>query len=264
MMNTSRARWAKIIGRPKNQIRQRRTFRPVVEELAARVVPATITWNGAGTDWNTAANWDVSGGGHAVPGVNDDVHLAGTANDPVIAVGTNAVIGSLTTDASWGANNTLTIKGDLVVQGDGAAGHGMTPSTWSAGTLDLSGPAPPPPGGMGPFVIATPPYLEITGGHTQVFSGGKINSDQGLGSVYVDSSSGTTQSQISFDSSFSDLTANVFIGLAPNGTETHKGVVSFLSTLKAAVYLHGASTVTVNDHGTLTFADSANGIVAGL
>jgi hypothetical protein len=55
-METTRAVWAKLVGGRKNQVRLRRTFRPVVEELAARIVPAIITWNGKGTDWATAAN----------------------------------------------------------------------------------------------------------------------------------------------------------------------------------------------------------------
>lgn len=192
------------------------------------------------------------------------MYLKGTLNDPVIAAGTNASIGSLRTDGTWTATDTLTVKGSLVIQGDGQAGHGQPTSIWDGGTIDLSGGAPPPPGGGGGLVATATPYLEVTGGHQMAFWAGKITSDQSLGSVYVDGNLNTTQSQIAFARSFSDITANVFIGKTPGGLETHQGAVTFSSSLNGAVNLHGASTITVNDKGSLNLSNSTTGSLGGI
>jgi hypothetical protein len=253
MSGMKRGAWEKIFGRRKKPVRSHCTSRPFVEELSARIVAAALTWNGGTSAWGTAANWNVTGGGHAVPGVNDDVVLANTSNDPIIAAGSNVVIGSLTMDTSWGAGNTLKVQGSIAVQGDGATGHGEDESSWDAGTLDLSA------------VTGSPtPYLEVTGGNKMIFDGGTINSDSTLGSVYVDNGSGVTQSKIIFTSQFSDITANLFIGKTPGGVESQEGSISFDSGLNAGVYLHGISTITVNDHGTLNLTNSAMGSLGGI
>ena len=70
-------RWLRGFGvrRKVKASRVRRSWRPVLEQLENRCVPAAVTWMGgpgaAGHDWNIAANWDTG----TVPTKNDDVTI---------------------------------------------------------------------------------------------------------------------------------------------------------------------------------------------
>ncbi|RYZ24371.1 MAG: T9SS type A sorting domain-containing protein [Chitinophagaceae bacterium] len=129
-----------------------------------------LTWTGAqSTDWATAANWNVSGGGNAVPTAADIVQIGtiayganhplvtsaavaksiqfGSAQAAILNLGTN---GSLSTQGnisgSWSANAThtintngqnLTVNGGLVLS-DGSTGHAINLNI-GTGTVALTG-----------------------------------------------------------------------------------------------------------------------------
>ena len=62
---------------------RRASFRPRLEGLEDRAVPATVTWvNPAGGDWDTPANWSTG----AVPSAADDVDI----NVPGVTITHNA------------------------------------------------------------------------------------------------------------------------------------------------------------------------------
>jgi hypothetical protein len=153
--------------------------------------PPVVRWvGGTSTDWNTAANWTVVGGGAArVPTVNDiaDLGSVNFTNQPTIStaasvrsvyfgsVSTNAVTLTLAAGGSlnvtgnitggWSANRThtinagaqnITIGNDLVLS-DGTAGH-VTNLNVSTGTITVGG------------------NVNQTGGSNIVFSGaGALN-----------------------------------------------------------------------------------------
>ncbi len=131
-----------------------------------------VRWvGGTSTDWNTASNWTVVGGGTArVPTTTDVADLGSIAftNQPTISnaasvravyfgsAGTNPITltiaagGSLTTSgnitASWSANKThtinagaqnITIGGDLLLS-DGTTGHAINLNV-STGTVSVAG-----------------------------------------------------------------------------------------------------------------------------
>ncbi|SFW25178.1 T9SS type A sorting domain-containing protein [Chitinophaga sancti] len=131
-----------------------------------------VRWiGGTSTDWNTASNWTVVGGGTArVPTTTDvaDLGSANFTNQPNISAAasvravyfgsasTNPVTlsitsgGSLTTSgnitASWSANKThtinadaqnITVGGDLLLS-DGTAGHAINLNV-STGTVSVAG-----------------------------------------------------------------------------------------------------------------------------
>lgn len=82
---------------------------------------AQQTWTGAlSSDWNTAGNWT-----SAVPLATDDVTIPnGTANDPIIGAGTNAVALSITINGDGhlsmtGAAPTLTVTNDFTISAGG-------------------------------------------------------------------------------------------------------------------------------------------------
>jgi hypothetical protein len=66
----------------------RRSFRPRLEVLEDRAVPAMIAWDGGptgnGTDWLDATNW----AGDVQPGAADDVTLGSTGGNPTIVLRT--------------------------------------------------------------------------------------------------------------------------------------------------------------------------------
>jgi hypothetical protein len=255
MAEKSRWTWLKWGNRRKNAVRSHHAFRPIVEELAARIAPAAFHWSGGtSTAWALPANWAEN----AAPGNNDDVILmGGKPNDPVISA--NTTIGSLTTDDSWAATNKLTVSAGLTIQGDGANGHGLAASVWKTGILDVK----VPNGGSA--------FLEVNGGHSFGFGGGSITSSATdangktvLGSVYVDGNSGSTNSSMNFTSAFSSILANVIIGKSQGGTETQHGNVTFAGTLNAPVILYGASVITVDQGAGLSLLNTPTGSFDGV
>jgi hypothetical protein len=82
-----------------------------VEDYKINVLPATNTWIGTGTDWNTASNWS----DNTVPTSSYNVTIPTSpsgSNYPVIQVGTTARCNTLTIES--GA--IITVNGTLEVE----------------------------------------------------------------------------------------------------------------------------------------------------
>src|SRR5687768_7874798 len=70
-------------------------LRRQLEELEARVVPATVTWiNPAGGDWNTGANWN----GGVAPSSTDDAVIPDLPGTPSITFSSNTTVRSVVSE----------------------------------------------------------------------------------------------------------------------------------------------------------------------
>ncbi len=140
---------------------QRAPYKPTLEELESRMVPATFTWIGSvngSTNWLTAPNWRAGAGAPAgaTPGsggrTNDVVTMALTSN-VILPSGNNIQIASLTMS---GVNaGQLTLDSTLTIN----AGGSMSGGTIVQGLGKSIGPA-----------------LVFRGGNF-VWTGGNINFD---------------------------------------------------------------------------------------
>jgi hypothetical protein len=91
------------------------SFKPSIEVLESRVVPATITWNVvSGGSWGTAANWDLN----RTPTTGDDVVIPdkGTAG-PSITITYSS--GTTSVNSITSAENLSVSSGTLNVVGNG-------------------------------------------------------------------------------------------------------------------------------------------------
>ncbi len=144
-------------------VQNRSRFRPFVEALEAREVPALFTWVGsgfgAGADFDTQTNWNYNGGGTAtrLPAAGDDLafisSMSGNANNvhgPTSGAynsvslngaysSTITLIGGFTT-----ASLTLDAAGAAISQPSASGGYSNTDITvtssfnWTNGTLNSS------------------------------------------------------------------------------------------------------------------------------
>src|SRR4051812_45603255 len=122
-------------------------YRPGLESLEQRIVPALVQWVGAQDgDWNTPENWD----GGAVPGPDDDVEINVAGITVTHTDGTEDAVHSLTSQANLVMANgaltgskTATVSGalDLTAGTLGGAGDWTVTGTfhWSGGTFGGTG-----------------------------------------------------------------------------------------------------------------------------
>jgi hypothetical protein len=133
--------WHRLINRTSLavQLRGRRAnqsggarFRPWLEQLEDRAVPATVTWiNATGGAWNVPANWNTS----ALPGAGDDVVIPDLPGDLTIthATGTDTIRSLTSHEAVVLSGGSLTIGG-----GGTTSRINRNFTVISEGTLDLN------------------------------------------------------------------------------------------------------------------------------
>ena len=97
------------------------------------------TWTGAtNTDWNTATNWDVEGGGHAVPDGHMIAIIPDVTNDPILNSGANAAVYDLRIENG----GFLTLDNDYDLDADNTvmvgSGGTMTVANGSASTISVA------------------------------------------------------------------------------------------------------------------------------
>jgi hypothetical protein len=118
-------------------------FRPELEPLGGRILPAGVTWiNPAGGDWDTPANWDAG----RIPGAADDVMIPQAEITVTHSSSAADAVRSLTSEAALAITNgslslatPSTIDNTLALSGGTLAGAGrLTVNqqfTWTGGTL---------------------------------------------------------------------------------------------------------------------------------
>jgi autotransporter-associated beta strand protein len=135
-------RWLRsfLRARPQTVRRPKPGRRPLLEELEARLAPATFTWTGGGanTNWSTPANWS---GGVAPAGAGDDLVFPTTsASSKSVNDLSNAVLNSITLS---GGGYTLSgnavklgapsVAGGSVIVASGASGETLALDVQLAG-----------------------------------------------------------------------------------------------------------------------------------
>jgi len=144
--------WLRPLAARRNRTPARRSaprpaFRPSVEELEDRSVPATVAWiNAAGGDWNTAANWQDDVGVNRLPGSSDDAVISYSGITVTHSSGVTDTIRSLTSQAnivllggSVVMDSASEIEGTLTISGGILSGNGNVTVdglfTWRWGRL---------------------------------------------------------------------------------------------------------------------------------
>jgi len=201
-----------------------------------------ITWiNGAGGDWNTAANWNPS----QVPGPADKAILALAVT---VTLDSSATVSNL--DLSNGAlsgSGTVTVSGTLNWTGGAMAGGGTTVMA-SGATLAVSGPN-----------IKTFGPRTLNNSGTMSLSGAEVRS--GNGAVWNNQSSGLADFQDDL------LFYNAFGGAVVfnNAGTVRKSGGTATTTIGMTFNNNGALDVlsgTINVTGS-PFSNGANGVVQG-
>jgi hypothetical protein len=116
----SATRPAAILGEKPNKPRIGPHFRPAIEVLEGRVVPAAYTWTGGvSTAWNDAGNW--AGGATFPSGAGDSATITHVEN-PCVISGITASVGNLTVNGGSlevSGGGTLGVTGRLFVSNGG-------------------------------------------------------------------------------------------------------------------------------------------------
>ena len=176
----------------------RPAFRPRVEPLEARDVPAVLTWDGGGADadWHNPLNWSTD----ALPGAADDARIGAAFAATTVTVSQDVTVGSLTSEAAIRVlgstltlpnsgsvsivGNTFENEGSLVVgsgaflslQGGGSHAGAFTVAAGSTLLFHRDHDLGPTSSLAGPgavwFGVSEPPYTHVTVGGTYAVTGG--------------------------------------------------------------------------------------------
>lgn len=212
---------------------------------------AVITWNGTGTDWNTAANWSVDPSGNQVPTSSDTAVLGNTvlANKPQIgSTGSGSVYGlqfgttsaagaGWTITAASGGPRTLTIDAGGIYSyatsgtntiGSATAANNVNialaaDQSWTVaagGTLDVkgvvSGAYNLTKAGSGTLVLSSTAANTFGTGKTFAISAGKVSFTNGnqLGSAAISMGAGAILAESSGGTSVVDVSNAISLDAA--------------------------------------------------
>jgi hypothetical protein len=143
------------VGRPTARLR-RRTFRPELELLEGRIVPAVDVWTGANhavdNNWSDGKNWSLL----RAPTSSDVASFSGGAQSNTSVVDQNFTVGGLQINGAWNGtiivNSTLTLaKGSTNEWDGGSLNVPQGDSVVNNGTLTLNSTAGVTLGGGGTF-----------------------------------------------------------------------------------------------------------------
>ncbi len=147
LASLSRSRGSRSGGRP-----SKRTFRPQLEFLEGRIVPAIDTWTGANhavdNNWSDPKNWSLQ----RAPGASDTANFTFTGTKSFQSVvDSTFTVAALTMDSTWGSQGgTVTVNSPLAVtgnfeldsgnfiEGKGSVTIGGSNSKWTNGLIDLA------------------------------------------------------------------------------------------------------------------------------
>jgi hypothetical protein len=113
-------------------------FRPQLETLTSRILPAVDVWTGANylidIDWSDGGNWSLG----RAPMATDSAFFTSHTNDPEVidpfsVIDQNYTIGGMVMDSTWGASLTVGGFNDPVALTLAAGGN----SEWDSGTIFL-------------------------------------------------------------------------------------------------------------------------------
>lgn len=200
-----------------------------------------VVWNGGvSADWSEPTNWV----GGVVPGVNDEVVVPATANQPVIALATSAAAHSVSVQS--GA--TLTVNGDLTVVDSPANGISIAGTLTNAGQITVNNATE-----FGLFVTTSDGVFSNSG--TALL----LNGTNGLHNNGVVNNAGLIQVDSTFDNAvvnvgtFNNVVVNCtleihkvidFKGLSNFGTLSNQGYILIDSTHEQGIVNLGAAEFT--------------------
>src|SRR5262245_26728728 len=122
--------------------RNRRAFRPFLEQMEDRVVPALISWDGGAgnSNWTSAANWDTN----TLPGPYDVAEIGSAFSGTTITTASAAITVSsvdsyanvVLSGGSFGARFASNFYGDFTQSGGTLTGvaNFFGDFTWTGGT----------------------------------------------------------------------------------------------------------------------------------
>jgi hypothetical protein len=243
--------WTKLTRTISGRGRRRggRSYRPTLEALEGRVLPAAVTWiNPAGGDWDTAANWSTG----ALPTAADDVHINTLGLTITHSLGNTDRVRSLVSKSAISISaGTLalaspsTLSSALALSGGTLTGAGALTIgglfTWTGGTMSGTGPTVAN-GGIswsGNFTTETldTRTLTLPAGATATWSGTN-NLSLGDGAVFNNQGAFTIQNdQTLFTFGASPAINNS--GILTKATGTHTTAINAIFNSSGTVSISG-------------------------
>jgi hypothetical protein len=121
---------------PRSSPTKKGTYKPMLEALEARWVPAVITtWKGTtSTAWGLAANWS-----NGVPGPNDTANFDGNLFNNAASLTGATSIASLAIQGTYSATITISGTGTLSISNGGSMANGVIKQAAATNVITLSG-----------------------------------------------------------------------------------------------------------------------------